>query len=151
MTRWIPLFVLALTATAFARPMGPPPGPPPIGEMALEHADELGLDEATVQAVQALVSDADADRQATREAMKANHEAMRALMDAEDFDADAVRAQHAKVQAMRAEASAERLETAIELRLLLGSEAWQQLHAAMPKPGERGPRGQGERRGPPQR
>jgi Spy/CpxP family protein refolding chaperone len=151
MTRLIALFVLGLTATAFARPQGPPPGPPPIGEMVLRHADELGLDEATVQAVEALVSDAEADREADKEAMKAHHDAMRALMDADDFDADAVRAQHAKVQAMRAEAATERLETTIELRLLLGTEAWQQLHAAMPKPGERGPRGQGERRGPPQR
>jgi|GEM_PF-3025666 len=134
------LLSLLLSATAFARPGGHPP----LSQAVLHNADELGLDEAALEAVQAIAADERAAREADRGSMKEAHEAMRALMEAEDLDADAVRAQHARLEALRAEAGADRLEVAIELRELLGADAWKRLHELKPERGERR-----RRRGPP--
>ena len=120
---------LALASVASAQPQpggppGPPPGgPPKIEEIVAAHADEIGLDAATVDAIRQLAAAAAPD-------LEALHQAMRAAMEGGDQDAieEAHRALH---EAMRALMD--------QVRALLTDEQWEALRAFLPPPPPPGP------------
>ena len=116
---------IAFASNAGAQPRPPhdgppcgPGGPPRLEEIVAEHADEIGLDAATVDAIQQIVADASAD-------LEALHDAMRSAIDG--GDEDAIREAHEALhQAMHAVME--------QVRALLTDGQWEALRQFLPPP-----------------
>lgn len=104
--------------------------------------DELGLDDATLEAVTAVLDDARREHKAFRDELRTAHEQMHELLAQPDADEAAVMAQVEATSELHTEAHKARLRSLLALRDLLTTEQWQQLQERPEGPG-------GWRRGPP--
>jgi Spy/CpxP family protein refolding chaperone len=128
------------------RPPRRPPGPPPPLDAILErHADELGIDDATLGRIRAIADEVRDDMDAGHDAVRAAHEALRSL--AETPDATQAQIEAAARQLGDAEAAVAVLHvtTAQRMLALLTPEQRAALRDLAPPPppqgGERPPRG----------
>ena len=139
---------LTLAGASAARPpSGGPPGGHGLGHLIAEHADELGLDEETLEAIQRIVVDAHQDAAGLRGELHALHDAMRTLLSQDDPDEASVMQQAETLGKVKTEMHKHRLSTLLAVRALLTPDQRAQLtriHEEM-----RGERGHGgRRRGP---
>jgi len=137
---------LALASThADARPQGRPQGPPPpLAQVIERHADELGLDAATLDEVTALQEQEREQAGELRETIREARESLRALMDAEQPDEAAVVSQVEALGAIQTQARIARVRTDLAVRSLLTSEqlaTLRSLRPERPQDGERGRQG----------
>jgi len=130
---------LALPVVAAARPPGgpPPPGRGPAGAMSENRleglVEKLGLDEATLVEVDALL-DASRDRgRKLRRNLREAHDQMRGLLDASSPDEAAIFAQIDVISGLRGDLEKNRLGTLIRVRALLSPEARGRLLESMKK------------------
>lgn len=132
------LALCGFAATALAQPPGPPPdhdgppgmgrrGPPPIDAVMERHADELGLDEATRAAIQAIAARSREVEQPLNEELHELHEGMRTLLDADAPILDDVMQWADRIGAAETELKKQRLRTMLEVRALLSPEQRQKL------------------------
>ncbi len=131
--------ILILPATAQACRGGGPHGP---DRCIARNADELGVDDATVEKIEAIVAAAREEAAPLREAVRAAREEMRTLLDADQPDEAAVMAQADEVSAAMAAMHKQRLATLLKIRALLTPEQRDKLKG-MCGPGHRGGRGGG--------
>lgn len=133
--------LLLFTSIAGARGPGHRGG----GLERLERAVEaLELDAGTRQAVLAVIDEARAASRGDREEMRGAHEDMRALLDAEPVDEEAVFAQVELLGKLETERRKAGLRTLLTVQALLPEEQRDALHESM-KPGEGRRRGHGDR------
>jgi len=134
--------LLALHGFAFAalaQPPGPEPppdggppgmgrrGPPPIGDVMERHADELGLDAATRASIQAIAARSREVEQPLDEQLRALHDEMRSLLQADSPKLDDVMQWADRIGAVETELKKQRLRTLLEVRALLSPEQRQKL------------------------
>lgn len=92
-----------------------------------EHADELGLDAETRRAIEKVIEESRERAEAGREASKADHEKMRALLQQPMPDEKAVMELVESSNAGRLEQKKNRMEAMLEIRKLLTDEQRAQL------------------------
>jgi len=125
------LFIVAgFAGGALAKPPGGGPGGPH-GEYRLldRYADELGLDEETRAAIEAIADRSRARGQELDLRREAAHEAMKALLDQELPDQEAVMQQVEEIGAIDVELKKQRFQALIDIRKQLTPEQRQQLLA----------------------
>jgi len=135
------IVVAGLLATqAFARspraPQGPgvpPAGPPPI-EGIIAHAEELGLDESTVEALAVLAESERSESEALLADLEAAHEDLRALLDAETPDEAAILQQAELIGSVETDLRKTQLRSMLQLRALLSPEQRERLKELAPPP-----------------
>lgn len=120
----------------------------------LRGVQQLGLDDATEEAVLDVLHAAAADRDQLRQEERAAREEMTALMSADAPDREAVLAQHQALSELISDLRRVDLVMILDVRALLTPEQWRALAAQLPPPP--GPRGGPAPRGvgggaPPQR
>jgi Spy/CpxP family protein refolding chaperone len=142
---------LTLAGTSAARPpLGGPGGPGghEPGRVIDEHADELGLDEETREAIQGIVDASRKDAKDFREELRGLHDAMRTLLSQDEPDEAAVMKQAESIGKVETEMHKHRLSTLLAVRALLTPEQRAELTRIREETrGERRGRG-GPRRGP---
>ncbi len=128
-----------LAVAAFAQPPGPEPppdggppgmgrrGPPPIEAVMERHADELGLDQATRAAIQAIAARSRLVEQPLSEQLHELQKGMRSLLDADSPNLDDVMQWADRMGAAETELKKQRLRTMLEVRALLSPEQRQKL------------------------
>jgi len=126
--------LLAAPLPGLAQPGPPPAGPgpclddgpgPPLGppdRFFEEHAQELGIDQATLDRIRAIVDAARADGQSLHDRVRSERHAMRDLLDGESPDEAAVMAQADVVGDAMTELHKHRLATMLKIRALLTPE-----------------------------
>ncbi len=107
---------LALAGAAAAGPGGPH-GPP--GGLVERHAERLGLDDATRQALSEIVRASGERSDALREEIDAAHEHIRALLSEAEPDPAAVMQAAEELGALRTEAYKNRLRAVMDIHALL--------------------------------
>ena len=146
--------VTALTAATLSaadrardRPGGmrPPPPPPPLALVVERHADELGLDAATLDRVRALDREARARADARHEELREARESLHALMESEDPDEAAAVELVERLGEMRTQDEVARVRTDLAVRALLTSEQFARLREMRPPRPEGRPQGGGQR------
>ena len=144
---------LTLAGTSAARPPsggpggpGGPPGGHGPGRLIDEHADELGLDEETREAIQRIVDDSRQDAEGFREELHALHDAMRTLLSQDEPDEAAVMQQAETIGKVETEMHKHRLSTLLAIRALLTPEQRAELTRIREEM-----RGEGRGRGGPRR
>ncbi len=125
---------LTLPVTAQACRGGGPHGP---DRCIARHADELGVDDATVAKIEAIVAASREETALLRDAVRAARDEMRLLLDADEPDEAAVMAQSDKVSAAMAAMHRHYLATLLKIRALLTPEQRDRLKG-MCGPGRRG-------------
>lgn len=126
----IPLTWLAVAAPAQAfGPMGGGPrygpmrgGPPPAGGLVDLHADELGLDDATRQAIRGILETSHEEGSTLNRQVRDARETLHTLLDAEPVDRNAVMAQVEVVGQLETEAEKHRIESMLAIREQLSPE-----------------------------
>jgi len=135
------LFILAAIVALFAAPLpglaepGPPPGPPdemlddapgpPLGppeRFFEEHAQELGIDQATLDQIRAIVDAARDEGHSLHDQVRSERRAMRDLLDQATPDEAAVMAQADVVGDAMSALRKHRLATMLKIRALLTPE-----------------------------
>ncbi|OIP29072.1 MAG: hypothetical protein AUK47_28350 [Deltaproteobacteria bacterium CG2_30_63_29] len=148
-TRALLVFIaisLFLPAAAFAKGPrdGRGPGPhlgPPSPEMLVERATEAGIDEATIEQLLAIMEANKDVMETLQKELMAAHDELRALVEADAPDRDAILQQVEAVGAMETDLRKQHLSIELEVRSLLTPEQWAQLRPPMgPMRGE-GPDG----------
>lgn len=115
-TRLAVLAVLAWAAPAAAGGHGPPHGfGPPPGAMLDYHADQLGLDAETRDAIRAIVEASHARSEALDEAIDAEQRRLFELMDRDPVDHDAVMDQVERIGALKTDERKHRIETMLAI------------------------------------
>src|SRR6185369_12836542 len=61
-----------------------PQGPPPLDRILEHHAEELGIDDATLDRIRAIADDVREDMDGKHDAVRAAHEALRSLAETPD-------------------------------------------------------------------
>ena len=135
---------LTLPIAAQARRGGAPRDP---DRCIARHADELGVDDATVAKIEEIVAASREEAEPLHDAVRAARDEMRALLDADHPDEAAVMAQSDKVSAARAAMHKHRLATLLKIRALFTPEQRDKLKG-MCGPGRRAGSGGGPGRGP---
>jgi Spy/CpxP family protein refolding chaperone len=130
---WIPLSAGLLLALApgGAAARGPGDhwgGPLRHLEVAL---DRIELDAETEAAAHAVLDEARAERRADQKAIHEAHEALRDLLEQEEPDAEAAMVQAETLGSLETESRKADLRALLEVRALLGPEAWAELRDAM--------------------
>lgn len=149
----LPLFgvaalALALPAPTEARPQGRgQQGPPPLAHVVERHADELGLDAATLDQVIALQEQARSDQGELRESIRSARETLRSMMESDSPDEAAVIAQVESLGELQTQAHVARIRTDLQVRSLLTAEQFQALEELRPERQQRGQRGGFDRQG----
>ncbi len=116
---------LTLAGSSAARPPSGGPGGPGghgPGRLIDEHADELGLDEETREAIQRIVDDSREDAEGFHEELRALHDAMRTLLSQDEPDEAAVMQQAETIGKVETEMHKHRLSTLLAIRALLTPE-----------------------------
>jgi Spy/CpxP family protein refolding chaperone len=120
-----------LLATALAVPLAAaavppdPPGPPGPhgphgpGDFIARHADELGLDAATRQAIQAIVAATESRNRELRERIRTARDRLHQLLSQPEPDRDAVMKQASALDALMAQANHNRLDAILQIRARL--------------------------------
>ncbi len=134
---------LALTPThADARPQGRPQGPPPpLAQVIERHADELGLDAATLDEVTALQERQREQTGEVRESIREARESLRSLMDSDEPDEAAVVSQVEALGALQTQARIARVRSDLTVRNLLTSQQLATLRSLRPERPQGGERG----------
>jgi Spy/CpxP family protein refolding chaperone len=101
-------------------------GPDP-GHFIDRHGDELGLDAETRAAIQAIADASREESAQARDAIRPQHEAMRALLSQPMPDEAAVISQHDRIEALKSDQRKIRLEAMLAIRKLLTPEQREQL------------------------
>jgi Spy/CpxP family protein refolding chaperone len=118
------------SAGPFGRRGGPGerggPGGPGFGFIE-QHAEELGVDEAALEKIRAIVEEARSEGQEIHVALRDAHEAMRELLSQDSPDRDAVMSQAEAIGALEIEARKHRLAAFLDVRDLLTPEQRAQL------------------------
>ena len=112
---------------ANARPHGPGCGVKASVDRLERRIERLELDDSARAAVYEVLDAARTQERALRVRMREAHDAMRALLDAEQPDPEAVLAQADVLGALRAEAHKRGVRTLLEVRSLLTPGQWAQL------------------------
>jgi Spy/CpxP family protein refolding chaperone len=109
---------LASAAPALARPFGPMGGgpPPPPDAFVDLHADELGLDDATRQAIRDILATSHEEGRALNQQVREERQKLHTLLDAEPVDRDAVMAQVDLVGQLETQAEKHRIESMLAIR-----------------------------------
>jgi Spy/CpxP family protein refolding chaperone len=102
-------------------------GPPPLDRILERHAERLGLDEATQAKIREIAAAAHDGESALDEQLRAQHDALRALLDQENPDEAAVMAQAERIGALETERRKRRLQTMLQIRALLTPEQRREL------------------------
>lgn len=147
MSIWLWSALALAGPSAPAGPHGPPgphgPGmhgpPPPVHGWIVEHADELGLDDAAVEGIRAVAEAAKDDVEAAHEEVRAAHEALRAALEVDRPDRSAVLAASARLGDAEQRARDLHLSVELELRALLTPAQWDVVMEARPMPPQRPP------------
>lgn len=117
------MFGLALVATnANARGRGHHRGGPLLKAPIEKLVEKLGLSEEQATRLEAIRAEAKAERKAAREEMKAAHKKMKALWEAEEIDAEAIRAQFERLHALKGDRGRVMLEVKLQIANLLTPE-----------------------------
>lgn len=95
---------------------------PPIGAMIEHHAEQLGLDDETREAIHEIVERSHEEGEALRDEVEEAADGLRELLEADDVDREAVLDQVERVGDLRTEAKKHRIETLLEIRSLLTPE-----------------------------
>jgi len=147
------LIGLTLAGTSAARshfggPRGPggPPGDHGPDRLIDEHADELGLDEDTREAIHGVVDGSRADARKLRRELRGLHDAMRTLLSQDDPDEAVVMKQAETIGKVETEMHKHRLSTLLAIRALLTPEQRAELTRIREET-----RGEGRGRGGPRR
>ncbi len=127
---------------SFARPPGPHKGNGPPSGSIEEHAEQLGLDEETLDAIQEIVKVSHKRGRALREGRHAAHEVMRSLLSQVAPDESVVMQQAEVIGALELEERKNRLRAMLQIRALLTPQQREELVRIRE---EMGPR---KRRGP---
>ena len=119
--------VLALACCVAAPVAAGPYGPggargPRLGALLDHHADELGLDDATREAIRAIVTASHEQESALREEIREERRRLRQQLSEDPVDRDAVLGQVERVGELEIEADKHRIETLLEIRALLTPE-----------------------------
>lgn len=129
--RWIGPAVLAgalaLAGTAVARPHGDRCEGGPSPERFERALDGLDLDADTSEAVQRALDEGREERRALRDEIRAAHEQMRAILEADSPDREAALAQADAIGALHTAARKARLESLLAVRDLLTPDQWRRL------------------------
>ena len=138
-------------SNADARPQGRPQGPPPpLSHVIERHADELGLDAATLDEVIALQEQEREQTSELRDSIREARESLRTLMDSGESDEAAVISQVEALGTLQTQARVAHVRTDLAVRALLTSEQLETLRSlrpSKPQDGERGRQGRGEQGG----
>jgi len=118
------------------RPPGPPGGPPhmkgdPMTHFLERHADELGLDQATRDAIEQIVTASQERSRQLDEARRDAHETLRTLLESDDVDRKAVMDQVEVMGALDLEQSRLRISTLMDVRAKLTPEQRAKLKTSM--------------------
>jgi Spy/CpxP family protein refolding chaperone len=151
---WIASALLCATTLAAAPRMPDGPHrPPPPHEIIRAHADELGIDPATVKAIIQLAEAARPELQQRHKALDAARERLDELMDAPGSDRSAILEQVQAVGEAHNALKSREMEVMLGIRDLLTPDQWSAFRELMPPPGPpAGPppgRDDGHRRPPP--
>lgn len=146
---------LLLPAAAWAQ-KGPKDGRgpghmgPPSPEMIAERAAEAGIEEGVVEQILGIMEANKENAEMLRTELQAAHEELRALLEAEVPDRDAVMQQLEAVGAMETDMRKQHLSVELEIRALLTAEQWEAFRPPMgPHMRGGGPGGPGGPDGPP--
>lgn len=130
---WIPLtagLLLALAPGAEARPPGGGHHGSPLAHLEAA-VGRLGLDAETEAAAYAVLDEARSERRADERAIREAHEALRALLEQDEPDAEAAMAQAETLGTLETERRKADLRALLEVRALIGPEGWAALRDAM--------------------
>jgi Spy/CpxP family protein refolding chaperone len=119
---WIFATALVTATTAIAGGDGPGRrhhAPPPIDRILENHAEELGIDETTLEAVRDIAARAQAEEKPFHEALRAEREALHEELRRDAPDLDAVMKQADAVGAAETALHKRRLQTLLEVRAIL--------------------------------
>lgn len=130
MRRLVAVLLAGALGWAASAAAGPPfGGPEPrIAEMLERHADEIGLDAATLARIRAVVAAGKADEDRLHRSLREARHALRDLLDAVPPDEAAVMRQAEVIGALETEALKHRLRTLLAVRPLLTDEQLARLH-----------------------
>jgi Spy/CpxP family protein refolding chaperone len=106
---------------------GGPPGHPAPGDFIEQHAERLGLDQQTVDAIRAVIERSRASSETLRADVSAAHGELRELLHRDTPDEAAVMQQAEKIGALETEASKNRLRAVLEIRKMLTAEQRREL------------------------
>lgn len=130
----VALALLSAPRDGAAQPPGGGPGggpmrhgPPPIERVLGEHAKELGIDDALLEEVQGIAEKAREQERPLADALQGEREELRALLDQEAPDEEAVMRQVEAVGAAETELHKHRLHTMLAVRARLTPEQRQGL------------------------
>lgn len=119
--------VLALAAASSARPPGWGGHGRDPGGLLEEHADELGLDEQTREAIRSIVSDSRESGEALRAELRGLHLRMKDLLEQDAPEREAVMALADEIGRVETSLHRHRLGALLEIRALLTPEQRKQL------------------------
>lgn len=125
---------------------GPGHGPPPPHEIIRRHADELGIDDQTVQDIVELAEQARSGMRTHHDTVREARETLHRLLQADAPNRQQVMKQVDVVASAEAAQRKHQLSTLIDIRALLTVEQRQRLHEFHEKQRAKHPRGGG---GPP--
>jgi len=148
------LIGLAFPVASLAQPRGPLDGPrhrwghhggPGPDRFIAHHAEELGLDAETLEAIEGIVDESRARSEVMDEELRGEYEALHELLTQEMPDESAVMAQAEAIDALKLAAHKNRLRAMIAIRSQLTPEQRQELvrirEERMPRWKKRGPMG----------
>jgi Spy/CpxP family protein refolding chaperone len=118
---------LALASLAPKRAAAQPPGGggprrPPIDQVLERHAERLGLDDATRARIREIADAARSEAEPREQELRRLHEDMRALLEQESPELDAVMRQAERIGTAETELQKQRLRTLLAIRALLTPE-----------------------------
>ena len=144
------LAVVALVAsTATARGPGGGKhhkGPPPLEKMLERHADELGLDDATLDKADEIAEEARDASEPLRDAVKAARETLREVVDSDAPTSSEIKDAVQAVADAQASLKTSRIETMLQIRALLTDEQRAKLEEMRAERGEQRQERRGQRR-----
>ncbi len=106
-------------------PPGRPPyghGPPPLEKITARYAERLALDEETLARIRAIALEARTANEASRAALEAAHDEMRALLKQDVPDEAQVMRQAERIGALETRTRQQRLRAMLAIRALLSDE-----------------------------
>ena len=141
----------SFSSLVWARPPGGrPPGPPPQRGVPFEHLiEELGLDDETLAQADAIIDASRTEEQSLRRKLREADRSMRALLEQEEPDEDAVMTQVGSIGGLRTALRKEQLRTMLRVRALLTPEQRVKLLERLKERPRRGPGRRGRHGGPP--
>jgi Spy/CpxP family protein refolding chaperone len=113
---------LAPRSAAAQPPGGGGPRRPPIDQVLERHAERLGLDDATRARIREIADAARREAEPREQELRGLHDEMRALLEQESPEVDAVMGQAERIGTAETELQKQRLRTLLAIRALLTPE-----------------------------